>query len=83
MNLADKAIVYFNPVTIEHKKLEPISREDVKKAFGNDNLDVFTDSDELFSELRRIKWQNKNLLLMNSGNFSGRDLPAFAKELLD
>jgi UDP-N-acetylmuramate: L-alanyl-gamma-D-glutamyl-meso-diaminopimelate ligase len=81
MQLADRAIVYFNPITIEHKRLEPITIEYVKDAFGQDNLEVFTDSDRLFEVLKQIDWHNKNLLLMSSGNFSGKDLPAFAQEL--
>jgi UDP-N-acetylmuramate: L-alanyl-gamma-D-glutamyl-meso-diaminopimelate ligase len=82
MKLADLAVVYFNPHTIEHKRLEPITRENVQEAFGNNNLEVFTDSDQLFKQLRKINWRDKNLLLMSSGNFSGKDLPDFARELL-
>ena len=44
MELADEAIVYFNPHTIEHKKLKPISIEQVKNAFGGNNLEVIIDS---------------------------------------
>lgn len=82
MNLADKAIVYFNPIIIEHKRLEPITPGDVKEAFGNDNLEVYTNTDNLFSRLRKIGWNGKILLLMSSGNFSGEDLSAFANNLL-
>ena len=82
MKLADRAIVYFNPHTIEHKKLEPITPEMVKDAFGQDNLEIFTDSNVLFDLLKKIKWHGKNLLLMSSGNFSGKDLPLFAKDLI-
>src|ERR1035437_4321590 len=38
MALADEAIVYFNPHTIEHKKLKPITEEQVKQAFGGNNI---------------------------------------------
>jgi UDP-N-acetylmuramate: L-alanyl-gamma-D-glutamyl-meso-diaminopimelate ligase len=82
MKLADRAIVYFNPRTIEHKKLDPITPEMVKEAFGQENLEIFTDSDLLFTQLKNINWHNKNLLLMSSGNFSGKDLPSFAKDLI-
>ena len=34
MNLADEAIVYFNPQTIEHKKLKPITTDQVIKCFN-------------------------------------------------
>ncbi len=82
MKFADRAIVYFDPLTVEHKRLEPITAEMVKAAFGQEGLEVFTDSDLLFAELEKVDWINKNLLLMSSGTFSGKDLPAFAKSLI-
>lgn len=82
MELADRAIVYFNPLTFEHKRLEPITPAMVIQAFGQNNLEIYTDSDLLFDELRKINWHGKSLLLMSSGNFSGKDLPTLAKELL-
>lgn len=83
MEKADQAFVYFSPHTIEHKKLEPITTEQVKEAFGRDDLQVYTDSDELFSVLKKLPRGNQNLLLMSSGTFSGKDLPAFAKSFTE
>jgi len=83
MEKADKAFVYFSPHTIEHKKLEPITSEQVKEAFGREDLQVFTDSDQLFSVLKNLPHNNQNLLLMSSGTFSGKDLPDFAKSLTE
>ena len=83
MAAADQAFVYFNPHTIEHKRLDPISIEQVKDAFGGDNLEVFTDSDLLFSELEKIDWESKNLLIMSSGNFSGKNVKDFGKSLVE
>ena len=83
MAAADRAFVYFNPHTIEHKRLEPISADMVKEAFGGSNLEVFTDSDLLFSTLEKIDWANKNLLIMSSGNFSGKNVKEFGKSLLE
>jgi UDP-N-acetylmuramate: L-alanyl-gamma-D-glutamyl-meso-diaminopimelate ligase len=83
MSAADQAFVYFNPHTIEHKRLDPISKEQVKDAFGGDNLEVFTDSDLLFAELEKIDWKNKNLLIMSSGNFSGKNVKDFGKSLVE
>jgi len=73
MNLADEAIVYFNPHTIEHKKLKEITVEQVHKAFNRDDLKVFTKSTDLVEYLTSIHWQNKVLLMMSSGNFDGID----------
>lgn len=82
MESADEAYVYFDPHTIEHKKLEPITREQVKEAFGGNNIEVLTDSELLFNRLRKGEWKNKNLLIMSSGNFSGVDIKKFGKEIV-
>ena len=81
MDSPDKAIVYFNPHTIAHKKLPPISVEDVKKAFQRDDLQVYTDSALFKDSLLKIDYSNKNLLLMSSGNFDGIDLKNFGQEI--
>ncbi len=81
MKVADKAFVYFNPHTVEHKRLEPISEQLVSEAFGGENVEVFTCSDKLFAQLKNMNWKYKNLLIMSSGNFSGVDIRAFAEEI--
>jgi UDP-N-acetylmuramate: L-alanyl-gamma-D-glutamyl-meso-diaminopimelate ligase len=81
MALADEAYVYFNPHTIEHKKLKSISRVQVLQAFGSENVKVFTNSGELMQMLRERKWKGSNLLMMSSGNFDGVDFNALAEEL--
>lgn len=82
MDKADIPIVYFNPATLEHKKLPPISVEEVKHAFANDDLMVFTDIDKLKDFLLIQKWDKMNLLLMSSGNFGGMDYQALAEKIL-
>jgi UDP-N-acetylmuramate: L-alanyl-gamma-D-glutamyl-meso-diaminopimelate ligase len=82
MDAADLAIVYFNPQTIEHKKLEPITEQQVAEAFDSPGLMVLTDSDELFAFLKSQDWKSTNLLLMTSGNFSGKNLKELAGELV-
>lgn len=82
MAAADEALVYFNPHTIEHKKLPPLSPEDVRKAFDSDNVRVFTDSAALVKELKSMDWSHANLLLMTSGNFDGLDFVELAESLL-
>jgi UDP-N-acetylmuramate: L-alanyl-gamma-D-glutamyl-meso-diaminopimelate ligase len=73
MALADEAFVYYNPHTIEHKKLKAISEEQVNQAFGGSNLKVYTNSKNLLSDLLKIDFKDKNLLMMSSGNFDGID----------
>lgn len=82
MDAADLAIVYFNPHTIEHKKLEPITLQQVADAFATPGLMVITDSDQLFTFLKSQNWEKANLLLMTSGNFSGKNLKELAEEVV-
>lgn len=82
MDRADRAIVYFNPEVIEHKRLDLFSASDVAQAFHHPNLDVLTRSADVESELRSLDLSGKVLLLMTSGNFGGLDLKSLAADLL-
>lgn len=86
---ADVAYVYFNPKVIEHKRLTPITKEEVRNAFGTKNVEVFTESEALQAALRdqitnksQITNQGIALLMMSSGTFDGVNVKEFAKELL-
>ncbi len=81
MTLADKAFVYFNPHTIEHKKLENISEQEVFEAFESNNVTVFTNSKIMVEEIKKLNLQNTVVLMMSSGNFDGIDFKNFANEL--
>lgn len=82
MKSAQKAFVYFNPDVVKHKRLEPITKEDVKKAFGSENVEVFDNSDQLVQTLGTLNLHKKNLLLMSSGNFNGINFVEFAQKLI-
>jgi UDP-N-acetylmuramate: L-alanyl-gamma-D-glutamyl-meso-diaminopimelate ligase len=81
MNAADEAIVYYNPHTIEHKKLKPISVEQVSEAFKRPDLKVFTGSAELKKYLLAKNYSQSVLLMMTSGTFDGISLEELAKEI--
>lgn len=81
MDEAHTAVVYFNPHTIAHKKLPPITGDQVIEAFGRNDLRVFTDSKLLEEFILSQEWRNKNLLLMSSGAFDGMDLGRIAQEV--
>ncbi|MGL4596897.1 MAG: glutamate ligase domain-containing protein, partial [Bacteroidia bacterium] len=81
MNTADEACVYFNPQTIAHKKLKPITEEQVRKAFAREDLVIFTDSAAWVNYIKNKSWNNSVLLLMTSGNFDGVDFSVLANEL--
>ena len=81
MDLADTKFVYYNPETARGKGKKIVSPEQVFNAFGNSQLKVFTDQHELLKEIQSIEWQNKNLLFMTSGNFSGVDFKEIVSEV--
>jgi UDP-N-acetylmuramate: L-alanyl-gamma-D-glutamyl-meso-diaminopimelate ligase len=83
MGTADVALVYFNPQTIEHKRLEPITAEQVAQSFATNNIKVYTNSDHLFDDLLNMNRENTNVLIMTSGNFSGKDIKQFGNTLLN
>lgn len=80
---ADIAYVYFNPKVIEHKRLTPITAEEVRKAFGTNNVEVFTESEALQAQLRSLSYDNTALLMMSSGTFDGVNVKEFATSLLE
>ncbi len=82
MILADKAYVYFSNHALEIKKLKAIDPAFVKKSFGGSNLEVITDSTIIREKLKNENWENKNLLLMTSGNFDGIDFIEMADEII-
>lgn len=77
MNDADVPVVYFNPQTIQHKKLNPISSEQVRLSFNNAKVVVFTNPIELRNYLSEAFGDKSVLLMMSSGTFDGMDLKAF------
>jgi UDP-N-acetylmuramate: L-alanyl-gamma-D-glutamyl-meso-diaminopimelate ligase len=80
MNDAEEAVVYFNPATIAHKKLESISVEDVIMSFKHPKLSVITGVEELKSYFEKLKKDQRSVLLMSSGNWGGIDIVDFFKE---
>jgi UDP-N-acetylmuramate: L-alanyl-gamma-D-glutamyl-meso-diaminopimelate ligase len=83
MDEADIPYVYFNPHTIEHKKLEAINPQEVKDSFKNEKVKVFTNSKEMVESLKKLKGKDTVFLMMTSGNFDGIKMEELADLLLD
>jgi UDP-N-acetylmuramate: L-alanyl-gamma-D-glutamyl-meso-diaminopimelate ligase len=79
---ADTAIVFIDRKTFEHKKMTPYGLETVKKAFSRDDILFFNEPQELYKWLENIEMDNKNLLMMSSGNFGGIDLKSLCVKIL-
>lgn len=81
IDAADEAIVYFNPLTLEHKKLAALSIDQVRNAFARQDIKVYNVSADLKSYLENYCWNGEVLLLMSSGNFDGLNLNEFGKKI--
>lgn len=80
MKSADEAIVYFNHDVVKHKKLEPITEQQVMEGF-NGGITVMTRTEDVLAFIRCKNWDNKVLLMMSSGNFDGIDYEELAEEI--
>ena len=78
---ADKAILFYDPKAIKNKGLEELKDVNIKKAFNDDNLHVFSDSDVLKDFLLTQSYANTNLLFMSSGNYASQDLSYLVSQI--
>ncbi|WP_430401919.1 UDP-N-acetylmuramate--L-alanine ligase [Fluviicola sp.] len=81
MNAADEALVYFSPAVVAHKKLEPLTLEQVQNAFGG-KVKVVNKTEEVLEFIHSKNWNNSVLLMMSSGNFDGIDYEKLGEELM-
>lgn len=81
MKAADIAIVYFNHDVVKHKKLEPITEQQVYEGF-NGSVTVYTQTEEVLNFIRQQNWDNSALLMMSSGNFDGINYEELADEII-
>ena len=82
MQMADDALVYFSPDVVAHKKLEPISKEQVFDGFGG-GITVATQTQEVLDFITKNAEANSALLMMSSGNFDGIDYDKLGSQLLE
>ncbi|MFV0531062.1 MAG: UDP-N-acetylmuramate--L-alanine ligase [Flavobacteriales bacterium] len=74
LNFTDEAIVFYNEEALKIKRMERLSEDFIKKSFKNEQLKVFTDSEQLKDYLKSIEKNNVVFLMMSSGNYGGIDL---------
>lgn len=80
MSAADAALVYFSHEVIAHKKLAPLTIEEVQENFGG-NVQVVTDTSEVLAFIDRETQKDSVLLMMSSGNFDGIDYEKLGQQL--
>ena len=74
LDAADTAVVFYSPHAVKIKNLKEIKESQIFKAFGREDLLVFTDPDHFRSYLFNQNFKDTSLLLMSSGNYGGLDL---------
>jgi UDP-N-acetylmuramate: L-alanyl-gamma-D-glutamyl-meso-diaminopimelate ligase len=80
MNKADKALVYFSPEVVKHKRLPELSRAFVGECFG-ENVTIVNNSEEVNEFIQKEVSQGTVLLMMSSGNFDGLDYDQIGEEI--
>ncbi len=81
LNDAEEAIVYVNPANIKNASGLQYNVDDIHQAFQHPNLFASTDIDQVIKKLQDTDWNNKNLLLMSSGNFANMDTSQLIERL--
>ncbi len=71
MENADFPTVLYNSHTLEMKKMPSLDKQEVKRAFGQNDLVVFDNSDEFQKYISQIDENNSVFLFMSSGTFGG------------
>ncbi len=72
MDMADEALVYFNPEVVAHKKLPALNAAEIKERFGNEAIKVFDNNQALLLAIKKsIGTERCVLLIMSSGSFDG------------
>ncbi len=77
-----QGVVFFDPENQRTKNLEVFTEADIKTAFGNNALTVFDDPQKLEAFLTGQSWNNKNLLMMSSGNFAGLNIKSLTDKII-
>ena len=79
LDAADEAVVFYSPHAVKIKKLKPVSKEQIAKAFQRDDLIIYTDPKEFKDFLFAQDLNNTALLFMSSGDYGGLDLEEVKK----
>lgn len=69
-NTADKIAIFYNPHTLEIKRLPAINENIIRTAFGRQDIKILNKPEQIIDFISNIPADKKNvILLMSSGNF--------------
>ena len=78
---ADLAVLFYDPNAVLKKGLIEIDHQKIKNAFNDNDLKVFSKTDQLKKFLLEQSYANSNLLFMSSGNYASLDLNFLINEI--
>lgn len=82
IDVPTQLLVYYDPHTLEIKRLPPLSADIIKREMGRDDILVFTTSEQLYAHLQTQSYDHTNLLFMSSGAFGKSNVREWIKDLL-
>ncbi len=71
---ADLVAVFYSQHALELKRMPPLNPEKVKQGFDKNNLQIFTNRQDLENWIKHHEYPDSNLLFMSSGNYDGMDI---------
>ncbi|GGW23949.1 UDP-N-acetylmuramate--L-alanine ligase [Arenibacter certesii] len=83
LEAAEVAAVFYLPESVKIKGLKEVSAEQIKKAFGREDLHVFTSKEEFSQFVLGQEYVNSVLLLMSSGTYGGLDMEAVRNKVIN
>lgn len=75
---ADSAIVFYDPNSASYKNIPIMTFERIKEGFLKNNLQIFSNKEEMINHIETISINNFVLAFLTSGRFGGLDLPLIA-----
>jgi UDP-N-acetylmuramate: L-alanyl-gamma-D-glutamyl-meso-diaminopimelate ligase len=70
---ADEAIVFYSPDALKIKGLPEVSAQQILKAFGREDIHIFTRAEDFQEYVLARNYDGAVLLLMSSGNYGNLD----------
>lgn len=83
LNGADEAVVFYDPAALKVKNRSPLNEQEIKTAFGSENLLVFSNPKAFQEFLFEHEWNKSILLMMSSGNYGGIDWDTLKDRVLN
>jgi UDP-N-acetylmuramate: L-alanyl-gamma-D-glutamyl-meso-diaminopimelate ligase len=66
---ADEKVIYINPHAVKLKGLEMLTKDEILSNFGDQEIKVFFEKEEIIKYLNESEKKDSIILLMSSGNF--------------